>query len=290
LGAKKLILTNAAGGINKDFGKGCLMLITGHISSLVPSVLRGPNIEEFGVRFPDMTEVYSKALRELAKKTAKENGVNLKEGVYIQTQGPNYETPEEINAYRMWGADAVGMSTACEAIAARHMGMEICGISCITAEDIAQFKQHGYVCKLMGTAQKDENGITVCVQPTLIKQGEPAAAVPMNFNHISMTGTNAGTRSLFGQGAGRYPTAYNVVQDCIDVQNGIGFYTDKAKKTKADNTMCCRYYVRGAQDGWLEENTAEKWDQAVITKPVQICKMHSWLTQHKNVFIAALDD
>lgn len=132
LGAKKLILTNAAGGINKDFGKGCLMLITGHISSLVPSVLRGPNIEEFGVRFPDMTEVYSKALRELAKKTAKENGVNLKEGVYIQTQGPNYETPEEINAYRMWGADAVGMSTACEAIAARHMGMEICGISCIT--------------------------------------------------------------------------------------------------------------------------------------------------------------
>lgn len=166
----------------------------------------------------------------------------------------------------------------------------VCGISNITADDIAQFKQHGYVCKLMGTAQKDENGITACVQPTLIKQGEPAAAVPMNFNHISMTGTNAGTRSLFGQGAGRYPTAYNVVQDCIDVQNGIGFYTQKADKAKADNTMCCRYYVRGVQDEWLDENTAEKWGKAVITKPVKICKMHSWLTQHKNVFIAALDD
>lgn len=132
LGAKKIILTNAAGGINKNFNQGCLMLITDHISSLVPSVLRGQNIDELGVRFPDMTEVYSEKMRAAAKKVAKKAGIRLEEGVYIQTQGPNYETPCEINAYRMWGADAVGMSTACEAIAAKHMGMEICGISCIT--------------------------------------------------------------------------------------------------------------------------------------------------------------
>ena len=165
----------------------------------------------------------------------------------------------------------------------------VCGISNITADDIAQLSNHGYICKLMGTAQNDENGITVCVQPTLVKQGEPAAAVPANYNHISMTGTNSGMRSLFGQGAGRYPTAYNVVQDCIDVHNGVGFYTDKAEKVKADNTICCRYYVRGAQDEWLSKNAEEKWGEAVITKPVQICKIHSWLAQHKNVFIAAMD-
>lgn len=132
LGTEKVILTNAAGGINKDFKPGDLMLITGHISSLVPSPLRGENIDELGVRFPDMTEVYSKKLHDVAKDAAEAIGISLQEGVYIQTPGPNYETPEEINMYRAWGADAVGMSTACEAIAARHMSMEICGISCVS--------------------------------------------------------------------------------------------------------------------------------------------------------------
>ncbi len=132
MGAKTLFLTNAAGGINPSFHAGDLMLITDHISSLVPSPLVGENIEELGVRFPDMSEIYSKRLRSLIEETAAEVKVPLVRGVYIQTSGPNYETPAEIRAYGRLGADAVGMSTAIEAMAARHMGMEICGISCIS--------------------------------------------------------------------------------------------------------------------------------------------------------------
>lgn len=132
LGAKVLFLTNAAGGIQDGMQAGDFMLINGHISSFVPSPLIGPNIEELGVRFPDMSEVYSKKLQKTIKETAKYLNLPLKEGVYVQTTGPNYETPQEIQMYRMLGADAVGMSTAVEAIAARHMGMEICGVSCIS--------------------------------------------------------------------------------------------------------------------------------------------------------------
>lgn len=132
LGCTRLVLTNAAGGIGADLESGCLMLLTDHIASFVPSALLGPNLEELGTRFPDMSEVYSKRFRALAKEAAGELGIPLKEGVYLQTTGPNYETPAEIHLYRAVGASAVGMSTACEAMAARHMGMEICGISCIT--------------------------------------------------------------------------------------------------------------------------------------------------------------
>ena len=132
LGAKVLFLTNAAGGIQDGMQAGDFMLINGHISSFVPSPLIGPNIEELGVRFPDMSEVYSKKLQKTIKETAKYLNLPLKEGVYVQTTGPNYETPQEIQMYRMLGADAVGMSTAVEAIVACHMGMEICGVSCIS--------------------------------------------------------------------------------------------------------------------------------------------------------------
>lgn len=132
LGAKKLILTNAAGGVNFDFKPGDFMMLTDHITTGVPSALIGANLEELGVRFPDMSEVYSKRIQEIVREIAKEQGIDLKEGVYAQFTGPNYETPAEIRMARAWGADAVGMSTACEAMAARHMGMEICGISCIT--------------------------------------------------------------------------------------------------------------------------------------------------------------
>ena len=132
LGAKVLFLTNAAGGMQKGMHAGDFMLITGHISSFVPSPLVGPNIEELGTRFPDMSEVYKKDLQEIIRNTAKNCGIPLKEGVYVQTNGPNYETPEEIRMYRSLGADAVGMSTACEAMAANHMGMRVCGISCIS--------------------------------------------------------------------------------------------------------------------------------------------------------------
>ena len=132
LGAKVLFLTNAAGGMQKGMHAGDFMLITGHISRFVPSPLVGPNIEELGTRFPDMSEVYKKDLQEIIRNTAKNCGIPLKEGVYVQTTGPNYETPEEIRMYRSLGADAVGMSTACEAMAANHMGMRVCGISCIS--------------------------------------------------------------------------------------------------------------------------------------------------------------
>ena len=132
MGAKVLFLTNAAGGINRSFNEGDFMLITDQISMSVPSPLIGENIDELGVRFPDMSEVYSRRLRKIIENSAVTAGVPLRRGVYIQTTGPQYETPAELRAYERLGADAVGMSTAIEAIAARHAGMEICGISCIS--------------------------------------------------------------------------------------------------------------------------------------------------------------
>jgi len=132
LGAKRLILTNASGGIRRDLKPGDIMMITDQISSLVPSPLRGINFDKLGPRFPDMSEIYDKSFREKARKCALKLGIELKEGIYIQTQGPNYESPAEIRAYEKMGADAVGMSTTVEAIAANHMGMKILGLSCIS--------------------------------------------------------------------------------------------------------------------------------------------------------------
>ena len=132
LGAKTLILTNAAGGIQQGMHAGDLMLITGQIASFVPSPLIGPNIDELGARFPDMSEIYDRKLILAARKCASELGIDLKEGTYLQFTGPAYESPQEVAMARILGADAVGMSTACEAVAANHMGMQIVGISCIS--------------------------------------------------------------------------------------------------------------------------------------------------------------
>lgn len=132
MGAKKIFLTNAAGGCNPQFKPGDLMIITDHITTGVPSPLIGPNIEELGTRFPDMSEVYSKRLQEVIRTCAKKCGIEVQEGVYVQFTGPNYETPAEVKLAQIWGGDSIGMSTACEAMAARHMGLEVCGISCIT--------------------------------------------------------------------------------------------------------------------------------------------------------------
>lgn len=132
LGAKKLILTNAAGGVNFSFNPGTLMVITDHIASMVPNPLIGPNMEGLGTRFPDMSEIYDRKLREIILQAGRNTGVSLQQGVYVQLTGPSYETPAEIRMCRAMGADAVGMSTACEAVAARHMGLRVCGISCIT--------------------------------------------------------------------------------------------------------------------------------------------------------------
>ena len=132
LGVQVLILTNAAGGVNKNFEVGDFMLIRDHISSFIPSPLIGKNMDKLGPRFPDMSKVYDVKLRDIICQASCEIVMNLKEGVYVQFTGPAYETPAEIQMSRLLGADAVGMSTVCEAIAAHHAGMRVCGISCIT--------------------------------------------------------------------------------------------------------------------------------------------------------------
>jgi len=131
-GVKTLLLTNAAGGINRRMRQGGLMLITDHINLQGTNPLLGPNEERFGPRFPDMTEAYSKKLREIARRMARRQKLRLYEGVYAAVHGPSYETPAEIRALARLGADAVGMSTVPEVIAANHMGMRALGISCVT--------------------------------------------------------------------------------------------------------------------------------------------------------------
>lgn len=132
LGIKTLILTNAAGGINPNFKGGDLMLISDHINLIGSNPLIGMNNDSFGVRFPDMTEVYKKSLRDIAKNVAKEINLDLKEGVYVASSGPSYETPAEVRMLKVLGADACGMSTVPEAIIANHAGINVIGISCIT--------------------------------------------------------------------------------------------------------------------------------------------------------------
>ena len=132
LGVRRVILTNAAGGLNVDLAQGALMIIDDHINMLGTNPLVGPNDDRFGPRFPDMTEVYSRRLRQIADTAAAARGIAVSHGIYVAVPGPSYETPAEIRFYRSIGADAIGMSTVPEAIAARHMGLEVLGISCIS--------------------------------------------------------------------------------------------------------------------------------------------------------------
>jgi len=131
MGAQILFLTNASGGINPSYTAGDFMLICDHISCFAPNPLIGANIDELGVRFPDMSHVYDLKLQSLIRKAASDNNITLKEGIYVQLTGPSFEAPAEIRMLHQLGADAVGMSTVVEAIAANHMGMKICGISCV---------------------------------------------------------------------------------------------------------------------------------------------------------------
>lgn len=132
LGAKALFLTNAAGGADPSFRAGDLMLIRDQISCFVPSPLIGANIDELGTRFPDMSRIYDDELCGAILGAAESMGLELRQGTYLQLRGPQFESPAEVRMCRMLGADAIGMSTACEAIAARHMGMRVCGVSCIS--------------------------------------------------------------------------------------------------------------------------------------------------------------
>lgn len=168
MGAKTLFLTNAAGSINYGFKAGDFMLIRDHIMNFVPSPLIGPNIDELGCRFPDMTHIYDESCRQVIKDTALAEGIPLKEGVYIQLSGPNFETPQEVRMCRILGADAAGMSTACEAVAAHHMGMKVCGISCmsnVAADAALQPLTHEEVQETMDKKEKQFTQlITACVR------------------------------------------------------------------------------------------------------------------------------
>jgi purine-nucleoside phosphorylase len=154
LGVKRVILTNAAGGISPKCARGALMVIDDHINLMGKNPLVGPNDERFGLRFPDMTYVYSPKLRAIADDAAAALGVAIQHGVYIAVLGPSYETPAEIRAFRTLGADAVGMSTAPEAIVARHMGIEVLGISCITNAAAGVFPEPLHHTEVMETAQQ----------------------------------------------------------------------------------------------------------------------------------------
>lgn len=132
LGAEFLMLTNAAGGLNPEFTPGDFMMITDQIANFVPSPLIGPNLDALGPRFCDMSQIYDRDLQQALRTAASELEIPMREGVYVQLTGPNFETPHEVKMCRILGGDAVGMSTACEALAANHMGMRVCGISCIS--------------------------------------------------------------------------------------------------------------------------------------------------------------
>ena len=166
----------------------------------------------------------------------------------------------------------------------------VAGISTIDAQDVAEFTKRGYTCKLISTGKAGKGKYSAFVQPTLVPQGQPEAAVPSNYNLITLIGKYSGRMSFFGQGAGRYPTAYNVVQDCADLMAGKGFYCEYGAKVSAVNDQRMTYYVRGDVDSWLQENTAEKWGNAVLTKPVSVDDMHKWLKVHPGAFIAAIGD
>jgi purine-nucleoside phosphorylase len=154
LGVKRAILTNAAGGINTRFARGALMVIDDHINLLGSNPLIGANDDRFGERFPDMSEVYSSRLRAVADAAAQARQVAVSHGVYVAVHGPSYETPAEIRAFRTLGADAVGMSTVPEAIAARHMGIEVLGISCITNMAAGVLPQPLVHAEVMETARR----------------------------------------------------------------------------------------------------------------------------------------
>ena len=132
IGVKQLVLTNACGGVNMSFHPGDLMLISDHINFSGSNPLIGPNLDAFGPRFPDCSDIYTGRLRKIIKEEAAKSGIELQEGVYAMYSGPNYETPAEIRMFRILGADTVGMSTVPEALIAAHCGMEVVGISCIT--------------------------------------------------------------------------------------------------------------------------------------------------------------
>jgi purine-nucleoside phosphorylase len=176
LGVKTIIITNASGGINRSFKPGDLMVITDHINLLGSNPLQGPNLDELGVRFPDMSEAYNKELRSLAHRAAESLGFKVQQGVYLAVSGPSYETPAEIEMFHRCGADAVGMSTVPEVIAANHMGMRVLGISCITnmaAGVLPQKLHHAEVLETTARVQRTFAGLLKRIIQLLGQEREP---------------------------------------------------------------------------------------------------------------------
>ena len=160
----------------------------------------------------------------------------------------------------------------------------VAGIRNIQAQDVENFKAHGLVCKLIATGKRTENGYSIYVQPTLVQSGDLEAAVPMNYNLITFVGETSDRMSFYGQGAGRYPTAYNVVQDLVDVLEGKSFYAPYGEKVSADTSVELTWYVRG---NWQGE-VAETWGEAVVTKAVSVADMHAWIKANPDAFVAAI--
>ena len=164
----------------------------------------------------------------------------------------------------------------------------VSGIRNIKACDVAEFTKRGYTCKLISTGKRTDSGFSAYVQPTLCPDADLEAHIPMNFNLITFEGAAAGRQSLYGQGAGRYPTAYNVVQDLCDLLSGNGFYAPCEGSVSAKNDGLFSFYVRGASDAWLESVTAENWGEGVVTEPVAVDEIHAWLKNYPDCFLAAI--
>ena len=160
----------------------------------------------------------------------------------------------------------------------------VAGIRNIQAQDVENFKAHGLVCKLISTGKRTENGYSIYVQPTLVQSGDLEAAVPMNYNLITFVGETSDRMSFYGQGAGRYPTAYNVVQDLVDVLEGKSFYAPYGESIAADTSVELTWYVRGNWQGEVAEN----WGEAVVTKAVSVADMHAWIKANPDAFVAAI--
>ena len=160
----------------------------------------------------------------------------------------------------------------------------VAGIRNIQAQDVENFKAHNLVCKLIATGRRTEKGYCIFVNPTLVAAGDLEAAVPMNYNLITFVGETSDRMSFYGQGAGRYPTAYNVVQDLVDVLEGKSFYAPYGEKVASDSSVEMNWYVRG---NWQGE-AAEKWGEAVVTKAVSVADMHAWIKANPDAFVAAI--
>ena len=160
----------------------------------------------------------------------------------------------------------------------------VSGIRNIQAQDVENFKTHDLVCKLIATGKRTEKGCCIFVNPTLVKSGELEAAVPMNYNLITFVGETSDRMSFYGQGAGRYPTAYNVVQDLVDVLEGKSFYAPYGEKVASDTSLELTWYVRGSWQGEVAEN----WGEAVVTKAVSVADMHEWIKNNPDAFVAAI--